>query len=1389
MVVAIIAASGAALFTVHKYRKQAAARQALASGLEAYRAGAYGRAAADLGRYLTTDPANLDVLLSYADATMRRRPQTRGTVEQAINAWERALRLSPSREAGQRLILVYLSLEMPAEAERVARMWLAAAPDDAFARRHLAVALLSQNQTEEAIGLLRQLSEEDPGDVETAAILAYQLAHRGEPLEHVEPLLDAALAANPESLAARMARTRLYLLVGLPDRAAEELAEAETLDTDDAAVIVDFAHLLMEAGDIDRAQAQFDRAEEIAPNRLETYVARLRIAIDARDFRLGAEVADRALAAPLGEQRVDLLPLAAELYARTGRPDDARRCIEGLRGAQGSADQILYLEGLAYLAENRQERGVAALQEAAERNPRNPDPHLALGMLYAANEQPRRAIRALREYVRLDGRTATAVLVDLARLYADLDRMEDAASAASEAVSRAPTSLSARLVSLEMQGRLALRGGDAPDAGARARLQEQADHLAARHPHDARVQILQARLAAWRGSLQEAEEFLARAEALPEGGPLADAALIDIHAEAGEHDRAIEVILAQLPAAGPEQQRSLRHRLLDLYAASGDVASSRQLLETMIAELSGSERSAARLRLARLLHAQDQTDAAREQLLRIVSEDERDVAARVMLVTMPPVPGQSPSREELVAQLERIEGQDGLNWRYLRAALWLERDDWTSRRDEIESLLTACLARDPEWEDAALALGTMYELDGESFRAMQVYQRVFHADRRHVRVARRLLPLAARAGRWTDVDAILDVLPEDDPSSADHRVAQAIRRGETAAAAAMLEARAAADPTDHVARLHLASIRHDEGDTAGAERLLNQAVEIAPTAPEVVAARVQWHLGLGEREEALRICTEAIAESPIADFYQLRAGVHETAADLTEAERDLRRMAAIEGMAERAFLAMGGLYLRHGQPDRAIQHWREGLSAVPTSNPMREALAEALLGAADPALRQEGAGLLRELYTERPEDETVLLLQANHLLERDPDQAERVLDELVRLYPRSPRAYAGLARLALARGQRAGAMQAVDRGLSHNPREITLLLMKCELLLQESPHRAALVAQDALSARPGHEPAAVAYATALEQAGREREAVQFLRTFLERPGSARMQSARLTLARLLIAAGEFGESDVVISQILESESDHPGAVQLRLWWHERQQKWPGLIVVARDHQKARPDDASTARLAARYLFDSGEQEPQQAAVELLERVVTLHPDLGDAHVELGSCYYRLGQIDDAREAFERGLETATDQTGILNNLSWIISENQNDPEGALPFARKALAAQPDDPHVLDTWGVIQYRLGNIEESRRALERVVDHPRAPASTRRSATFHLARTLASVEAPRSRRLLEQLLSDPLIESTLSPDTLQEARNLLDRLSGAGGPGVSSGKSERQLLISDS
>lgn len=1472
-------------YVLHKYRVRSSIQRALALGRSAYDAGQYSRAAGELGRYLSRHPEDHETLLLYADAQLRCRPQTQNNLGQAVRALEQILRQQPAHaDAAQRLTSLYLRVGDQVDARRIAEAWYLASPGDPAARTCVIRALLAQqkgedsaralkyveqwladdpadrvvlrlkaevliarNEHDQARDVLKQLLATRADDVEGARLLAFLIHNRktaSRPGDEDDPeqILSRAVEMNPQSAEARLARGRFYLLTARPDKARTDLEGAVQLGSADANLLLTAGVLLAEAGFSDSAGTAFEQAQKVEPRNPAVYAEHAEALLESGDAEGGLAVADRAWAAPLGEQQLDILGLAAELYAAAGHPAEIRKCLDAQRAVDPRTEPVSYIEGLIAVAEGRLYDAIGRFGLTVQHNPRNARAQLHLARALVRTDSPRRAIGPFKEYIRLRqeaGKPAAAAQLELARVYASLGRPDEAANiVAGISVAGLSQALanSALFSRLELMAETARPGGVKPDPAIIKHMTREVADLARRHPQAVPIRILHAKLTAWQGDLDGAVKAL-RDLPVGAGDRLAvGTAIIDLLWGAGRHDEAVAECkaLANTAQLTQDQACSLKTRLAVLQADAGRTAEARQVLDELIARSEGLARSSARTLLARLLLRDGQTEAAREVLLQVLAEDAGDVTSRLLLLPLDPVPGKGPDRQTLADQLKHIEGEGGIRWRYAQALAYLEPpevpQDWRTyaHTRAIEALLTECLDKDPDWDAAAFALGTLYERTGEESKARDAYRRALAANPRSVQVARRLAVLAERTQQTDDLDHALRALPADDPLAGRLRLMVAVRQGDRDKAIRLLKEAIANDKEakDAATRLQLSALLREKGDIQEAQRLAEEAARIAPDSTEVLAARVELCLVRAEFEAALKLCEEAVARQPRADGYRLLAQVHEAKGDFAAAEAALRKVISLDDAAEAGYLALGRLQLRRGHAEKAIESWREGLTVLPASYPLRLALAEALLTGGKRDQMDEAVRILDALIAERPDDLSALLMRADYLHHTDPAKGEAELDRLesqnrdlpavvrrrIQFAIRNMQAAEAEGLGAKARAERSRALDLADRLLRGSPRDAGLLLLKSGLLVNDNPAAAAAAARQAMDIRPGSEAPILAYIRAVlsrtpPSTIEVREALKAGEAFLARPDTARAVEARLAMADLCmgLAAQEPAvrrRADELIGQAAVLAPQSPLPVLARLRWQAASREWDKVVSTARAWLQTSDTDPAVAVAAGQLLLESGDPKWQEAAIDMFRQALNRRPadaqsfiSLAMAHLRLnryddaqaairqglgalgqqaallaalGSVHYQAGQYEEAVAAYRHCLAVGPDNYRVVNDLAYVLCENLKQPAEAEKLAGKAIQAGVDDPSLWDTWGVILYRLGRHSESQRAFERALGNPRIRTSTRQSATFHLGRLLMAVDPARGRELLDRLVSTPPAERLISPADFAEAQALLAGIS---------------------
>lgn len=148
----------------------------------------------------------------------------------------------------------------------------------------------------------------------------------------------------------------------------------------------------------------------------------------------------------------------------------------------------------------------------------------------------------------------------------------------------------------------------------------------------------------------------------------------------------------------------------------------------------------------------------------------------------------------------------------------------------------------------------------------------------------------------------------------------------------------------------------------------------------------------------------------------------------------------------------------------------------------------------------------------------------------------------------------------------------------------------------------------------------------------------------------------------------------------------------------------GLIAEARALIQRQPErdenDARRKLLAEAQMLRQARAYPE--AFEVFTQLVERYPDDPDLIYELALAADRVGQFD-KMEALLRGLmEDHPDFYHAFNALGYSLADRNERLEEARTLILTALAASPNDAHILDSLGWVEFRLGNHREAVRIL---------------------------------------------------------------------------------------
>lgn len=232
-------------------------------------------------------------------------------------------------------------------------------------------------------------------------------------------------------------------------------------------------------------------------------------------------------------------------------------------------------------------------------------------------------------------------------------------------------------------------------------------------------------------------------------------------------------------------------------------------------------------------------------------------------------------------------------------------------------------------------------------------------------------------------------------------------------------------------------------------------------------------------------------------------------------------------------------------------------------------------------------------------------------------------------------------------------------------------------------------------------------------------------------------------ARLLAVEQKFAEAIADLDRVVEVVPDDNGARLLRARVRMQANDEPGALDDLETVLRREPDNA--AGLEMRGLMALG-REDYAAAIRDFRRLVAKRPDDATLVGQLGLIYMAADQPRKAIERFTRALEIddenfacrrarsdaaitigdheaaladlevaltlKPDDTGVLNNLAWLLATSPDDDlrDGAraIELARKACESTDwDQPHMVSTLAAGYAEQGDFENARKYSQQAVD----------------------------------------------------------------------------------
>lgn len=862
-------------------------------------------------------------------------------------------------------------------------------------------------------------------------------------------------------------------------------------------------------------------------------------------------------------------------------------------------------------------------------------------------------------------------LVEQARLQLAADDLQPATVQLKSALQKQPDSVDARF----LLGQTYVRMGDGPAAEKELRraadLGMPASEVAVPL---ARALLLQQK---YDSVLQAAIEDLVAAPGAAPAGQAPTLKALRGHALlfTGKFDAA-EVAYRDALAGDAEEREALLG-LARLVAARGDFPAALERIDGLLAV--APEMADAWTLKGDILRSQDEPEAAESAYSKAIELRHDDLMDRYRRALVRVALDNVEGADQDVKRIERFAPQSPLTL-YARGLVAAAREDLPAARKAFES----ALSRAPDAVNVMFHLGRVNFLEERYEQAREYLTRYVAAVPGNGAARLMLAVTLLNAGEFAAAeDTIRPVVAAD---------------AENVAA------------TEVLSKSLLAQRKQDEG----AEYLKKMAA-LRPDSPAVRAQLGVALLSMGEREAGIA----ALEEARRLDSEYLEADVRLAMAHLQSREFEQALKVARELQAKYPQRAVGFnlealVRVSQGDDAAAREAFARSLAVAPADMSAHSGLAMLALKGGDRAAARTH---YQAILAEDPGNlGTLINLAAVELADGDGSASAARLEEAIAAHPGVPRPRQLLAQQRMNQDDPPGVLAALDGfdvAASGDP-QLLATAGWAYLKLARYGEAEAVLARAAALGRDDPWLAA-ALGRALVETGKPAEAMERLEAALAaNPDDG---TARYYLARAAIALGDGGKALAALQELRRRDPGSPRVDLLEGDLHLAQGSLAAAEAAYSRAHRAAPSNISLVRLTG-VQWAQGEREK---VIRALESWVGEYPQDALTLFELGNRYLIMGRDPDALATFRRFLDLSPNSALALNNVAW-LSRDQ-DPQGALRAARRAVDLAGDWAPALDTLGVLLTQSGEFKEAQGVLERAVAVEPDNASYR----LHLARAV--------------------------------------------------------------
>ncbi|MBW2522229.1 MAG: tetratricopeptide repeat protein [Deltaproteobacteria bacterium] len=382
----------------------------------------------------------------------------------------------------------------------------------------------------------------------------------------------------------------------------------------------------------------------------------------------------------------------------------------------------------------------------------------------------------------------------------------------------------------------------------------------------------------------------------------------------------------------------------------------------------------------------------------------------------------------------------------------------------------------------------------------------------------------------------------------------------------------------------------------------------------------------------------------------------------------------------------------------------------------------------------ETVATYQEILAIQEDHDTLLMLGTLYVQNKDYEKAQEMLNRLVDLEGDSYQAHYALARLYRE-------LRYIDRAAAAYEKALDLnwfMGLAFELAefyeAQQENEKAVTVYRRIIEEGEAADMAMTSLVNLYLKLGQHENALEVLREM--RQTLAEPNRVDLTISRILLTQGKYGDAILVLSDILEATPELTVARYLlgMAYFHhnetekaaEELDRIPAessffedsillrakMLTEEKRYSEAiallleQVNDPATRKPAFFVLLATlyREHEDSASGREIYQDALQFYPEDTDILYNFGIFLERSGEHDEALAMMQQVLALEPDNGAALNYVGYTWADNNINLEKALDYIKKAVALLPDDGYVRDSLGWAYFKMGEVEQAAIELEK-------------------------------------------------------------------------------------